>query len=184
MPAKTIHVETGKFSFEAPAGFRDITESVLALSAKRHADQLAAGNTKPVCVSTIYSGEKATDKASFTLDLLRLDMACGNKQPTDFYLKNFITATGKDLAKGPDDQVQPAGLYTLSVHRAIALRGSLTSTARPTQFLKSCVVAEGDVYCWTMKAAGVATQDDLHFVYVTFEGETPVPLVPAATLTN
>ena len=180
LPARTIHIDAGKFSFETPAGFKDITSEVVAILARRRTEEEANGSAKPNCLQVLYEGDKVTDAASVHMELSRLDMTCLKTQPTDAYLKGFMERNARRSIKEPTDQLQPAQLYTLSIHRAVAIAGKLTSGTRPTRFVRSCVVSEGDVYCWNISVAGAATAGDLGFVRITFEGGTPMPLLPAA----
>jgi hypothetical protein len=176
-------VDSGKFSFEYPVSLKDQTAAPQALLAKQRADAKARGETPSTCSDIVFAGHGVTDFAESSLLVIRLDMACLKKPPTDEFLNSFLANTVQKMKKGPTDEFTDPRLYLLSVHRAVLVRGSVLShNGRPSSVLETCAVAEGDVYCWTLTSGSEELVDEMAHLLVTFDGKEPAPLVPPILL--
>ncbi len=102
-------------------------------------------------------------------------MACLKKQPTDEFLSSFFTNSVKSMKKGPTDEFTEPRFYLLSVHRAMVVRGSVTSRNGRSFFRSEdrCAVAEGNVYCWTITSGSEELVDEMAHLLVTFDGKEP-----------
>ncbi|HEY5330519.1 MAG TPA: hypothetical protein VIJ79_11580 [Acidobacteriaceae bacterium] len=179
----TYRVDSGKFTFEYPVSFQDRTAASQAVLAKQRADAQARGEAPSICTDIVFSGHGLTDSAASSLLVIKLDMACLKKRPTDEFLSSFFTNIVKSMKKGPKDEFTDPRLYLLSVHRAMVVRGSIVpNNGRPSSVLKTCAVAEGDVYCWTLTSGSDELVDEMAHLFVTFDGKEPAPLIPPILL--
>jgi hypothetical protein len=176
---EVLRVEPGRFSFEYPASFANHTATSQAIVAKQRADWKAKGETHPECADVVLSADRVTDAAQSSITVIKLDMACTAKQPTDDFLNNFMVKSAATMKKEPADQFTGPRFYMLSVHRAILTRGTVNpQNGRPSSVLLSCVVAEGDVYVWTIRSGNDAEVEHLAASLVKFDGQAAAPLVP------
>jgi hypothetical protein len=176
-------VDSGKFAFEYPASFRDNTDASQAALVKQRGDAKARGEAPSMCSDITFAGHGLTDLAESSLVVIKLDMVCLKKQPTDEFLSSFFTNSVKSMKKGPTDEFAEPRFYLLSVHRAMVVRGSVVPhNGRPSSVLETCAVAEGSVYCWTLTSSNEQLVDEMAHLLVTFDGREPAPLVPPILL--